>query len=369
MNWRQRFAAIQFSGEDRAQDYLKIAAYLENRKSLVETVDELYKRAARKGPTHPRAIIYDETSRGIRSGAGLGQSMSLYISPMERLLIESGEQSGHAIEALRLTANMLTYMKQMRSAVRKAIAYPSFLLVAACFYLAFVGIFLVPKFAALYNPMKWHGAGRILYLLGAFFHSPYVPVPFIAAALLAGGIYYTLPRWTGSVRTFFDRFPPWSLYRLFVGSSWMLALASLLKAEVPMISAIKQIMGLGENQEVEDLDEVDNPATPYLQERLVSMLRYLQSGKTIGVALEESGYNFPAPDLIDDIIFYADLPRFDDVLYKTAREFIESGSTRVNAISKVMNIGGIIAIGLSIMTMVFGLLSIYEQSVSHIHGM
>ncbi|MFR8205170.1 MAG: hypothetical protein ACLU99_01710 [Alphaproteobacteria bacterium] len=42
---------------------------------------------------------------------------------------------------------------------------------------------------------------------------------------------------------FFDNIPPWSLYKVFTGISWLLALSALVKGGTPVSTALRACCG------------------------------------------------------------------------------------------------------------------------------
>ena len=56
-------------------------------------------------------------------------------------------------------------------------------------------------------------------------------------------VLFTFPYWKGAGRATADKIPPWSIYRTFIGVSWLLALSALVRAGMPVSRAVRSLMG------------------------------------------------------------------------------------------------------------------------------
>jgi type II secretory pathway component PulF len=152
----------------------------------------------------------------------------------------------------------------------------------------------------------------------------------VAGIVLAlAAIVAAMPRWRGNLRIFFDRFAPFSIYRLVVGSGFLLAFSALQTAGVTVEKSLTRLSDL---------------ADPWLRERLDGALLGVRSGLNCGEALRNSGYVFPSQEVIDDLCVYAEYRGFGEALKLLADEWMEEGIEQVSAQMKVLN-------GLSIATL------------------
>ncbi|MDI8617262.1 conjugal transfer protein, partial [Salmonella enterica subsp. enterica serovar Lubbock] len=81
-------------------------------------------------------------------------------------------------------------------------------------------------------------------------------------ATLAVTVYRSLSVWTGNLRFWFDRFPPWSVYRRLQGASFILNVNAMLSAGIPIETAIRGL--------------VESSTSPWLLERLEAILRNIE---------------------------------------------------------------------------------------------
>ena len=61
----------------------------------------------------------------------------------------------------------------------------------------------------------------------------------VAVGILVAIFAVSLPYWIGPGRVQLDKFPPWSWYRIAQGSSFLLALSALMRAQVPITRALE----------------------------------------------------------------------------------------------------------------------------------
>ena len=65
---------------------------------------------------------------------------------------------------------------------------------------------------------------------------------FIGFVISIGLLIYSLPRWTGPVRRYLDRYPPWVLYRDFSGAMLIVSLSTLMRSGVSLRSSLERAL-------------------------------------------------------------------------------------------------------------------------------
>ncbi len=71
-------------------------------------------------------------------------------------------------------------------------------------------------------------------------------------------IIFTLPYWTGKIRSKFDLIPPWSIYRSVIGCGFLLSLSSLITAGIPTPEAIRIISRNASPWQEESVEFISN---------------------------------------------------------------------------------------------------------------
>jgi type II secretory pathway component PulF len=171
--------------------------------------------------------------------------------------------------------------------------------------------------------------------------------------VIIGIMMYSLPRWIGPTRARFDRFPPWSLYRLTNGSGFMLSTSALVKAGV---------------QVPEILRILKKDATPWYDERISGALKHVSNGVNLGEALYRTKLGFPDTDTVMDLRSYAQMDGFDEKLELLGRQWVESSVERVKVQMAFFKNLSIIMLGVVFGSITVGISSLNLQlmnSASH----
>lgn len=346
--WSKR----QFSEKERKRVYRKLATQLKNGVRLLDAIETLYKQAARKNEKHPHAVRYAAWRDGLSGGGKFADVLADWVPQTELMLIAAGERAGGLDKALLRTVDALSAGSQMKTAIRGAMIYPLILFAAAFIVMWGFGSFIIPPFAEVSDPKTWQGAAHHMYLLAEFTKTGLLPlVAVVVIALVA--VVYSMPRLTGNIRVTLDRLPPWSIYRLYMGSGFLTSLAALIKAGVAVQQAAQQLR---------------TGASPWLRERLDGLLLGLRSGRNLGVALHESGYGFPDQALIDDLQIYASMAGFDQNLEMLGREWLEEGIAQVEAQAAKLRGIAMVLMGTLIAWMAYGLFALQQQLTNSIQG-
>jgi hypothetical protein len=127
------------------------------------------------------------------------------------------------------------------------------------------------------------------------------------------------------------RMPPWSLVDTYQGAQFFDNLASLIGGGV---------------SELETLETIAPHANPWLRHRLDGAAKWVRSGKSLGLALELAGDNFPD---VATITYLQALPtddRYGMALDRFSARWFKRSLKRITRVAFVANIVGIAATGL-----------------------
>ncbi|KHK00242.1 Type II secretion inner membrane protein (PulF) [Desulfovibrio sp. TomC] len=276
-------------------------------------------------------------------GHNLGASLGDFATPEEIMLISSGQRSGRLPDGLELAAGLLAARQKIVGAVVSALAYPVFLFGVCMLLLGVVSVMVMPKFAMLSDPTKWHGAAAAFYRMTSFVASFSGVITLIVLLAIIATALVTLPAWTGRLRLFVENLPPWSIYRLTVGSVWLYTLATMMRSGIQLSHILESMI----NSEA---------VSPYLRERILAISIENGVGKNLGESMYDCGMGFPDQELIDDLRVYAVLPSFHRRMHELATEWMHDGVELVKRQSRLMNLMGIVLITalVSILAMAIG---------------
>ena len=342
--------------EKRIKIYLKLAAMIKYGKQLQASVISLRDRMVKKSKTEVVAVVLQDVVSRLEKGMKLADALDGYIPIGEQMLIRAGEQSGQLPAALELAVEQTLAAKDIKSQAISSLMQPIFL-----FSLLMAGLFIIsrvviPKLTAIFPVDKWQGPAKILYLATEFINSFWF-ILFIGILVFCGiAIVFSFPKWTGKLRSKVDILPPWSFFRIVVGSGWLMSLAALIRSGVTLVEAIKQMRDTAGNNY-------------WLKKRLNQTLFHLNNGMTLGEALDTSGTGFPDTEIIEDLITYASLPGFDDVLYKLGRDWMEGSRKMILRQGAQLKVAVIVLFGVVVGGVAFGVISLQMQLGSYFTSM
>lgn len=339
------WAKLNFTASKRIRIYSKLSKLLTNGVSVLEALEMLHKQAARKGAKEPVAVVLSEWINGVKNGEKLYIVMKSWIPESERQLVGAGEESGVLESAMLSVVEQVQAQKAMKGAIFGGISYPSVLLIMVMGLLWYFGTQIIPQFTRVSSASSWTGAAKSMAVMSDFVRNWSLLVIGSLAGVIAAFV-ASLPRMTGNIRVFLDKMLPYSIYRLWISSGFLLSLAALMKAGTRIEDALAMLR---------------ESASPYLKERIDGAIYGLRSGVNLGKALDQAGYGFPDQEIIDDLVIYADLSGLDSAIETVGRDWLESGVKTVQLQAKLLNGIGNLAMGFVVAWLSLGMNSISQQ--------
>ena len=315
------FDKLQFGTKARSRIWRKLAVCIKAGVTVGEALQMIWIHTSQDGrkPDHPVAKIISNWRKDISNGKTLGEAILPWVPESEQNLIAAGEKSD-LYQAIQDLLQIQDAKKKISGTIIKGLIYPVILALAGCGFLMMFATRIVPQFNEVLPVSKWHGPPVVMATAGAFF-THYIIVIFSLVVATIIGITISLPRWTGKLRITFDKIPPWSLYRLYSGSGFMLIMSSMLSAGSPPLKI---------------LDTIRKNSTPWLDERMAATERFVLGGKNIGDALYDTGFQYPDKETVLDLRAYAKQADFAEILRKISDIWIEESVGKVKAQTVVM---------------------------------
>lgn len=345
-NFTPLLAKVFLNQKERIRIYRKLAAMTRHGVSVAESILYLEERYSKS--YNPLTPVLAEISARINSGSKLHESMQGFIPAEEAMLIQSGVNSGKLQDSLELSVKLIKARQKIISSMWKALSYPALLICALITLLLVLSRYVMPKLAEVSEPKLWQGSAETLYQVTRFVDST-------AGTLLLAGVLIsfiisvaTIKIWTGKTRVHFDNIPPWSFYRLIIGSIWLFTISIMMKSGIQLSQAMNDMLATPDS-------------SPWLKERLNSVKAQLNLGKGLGQALDDSGYQFPARTIIEDLRVYSKLPNFNSQLHLIAEEWLEEGMETIKVQAKVINFACIIGIIFMISNIILAITSLQQQ--------
>lgn len=333
----------------RLKVYKKLASLLGNRFSLMSALDIMYDSITDcgKNPSEPMAIAIASWGKSLQNGYAFSDALKGWAPSRERLMLSVGDMSDLESALLNLI-KVAEGTEKMLKPIIGAIAYPSFLLLMSVLVIYAIGAYMVPPMEEAAPNAKWSGTAKDLVAVSHWIQENWL-LAFSFFPVLFGTIYATIGIWTGPTRTAIDDCPPWSLYKMFMGITWLLSLSALIKAGVPISVALSNLR---------------KDSNRYLKERIDKAMDFIKNGDNLGQALSKTKLNFPDKDVVADLRIYAELDNFEEALDKLANDWLDESAESVEAKASILNMGAMFAISGIIAWAVFGVFEMQDQITS-----
>lgn len=313
--WRR----MTFSMKTRMGLYERVGAYVENGVDIVTTMQTIRRRYEQKRSTKKKALILKEWIEVMEYGGEFHDAIKDWVPSSEHMLIAASHGSdGGLVAGLREARVLSGASAKAKGAIMGGTVFPLVLFAMIIGMLIMFQIQMVPIFKTLLPIPKWPDSAQTLNTLSSFMKNNLI---FVLGFLFAGSavIAWSLPRWKGPMRVkIFDKIPPWSIYRNYQGSSFLIALASLMKGGTSTYDALRSM---------------HSTASPWMQSHLDRMMYLTRQGpENPGEALDTG---LLSDDDAGDIKDYSQLNSFPDAVYIIGQRSLEEG---VQAIQMKMDV-------------------------------
>lgn len=346
--WFAQFR-VGMAGKARLKVYKKLASLLRNRFSLMNALDIMYGSITDNGKntSEPMAIAIASWGKSLQNGFAFSDALKGWAPSRERLMLSVGDMSDLESALLNLI-RVAEGTEKMLKPIIGAIAYPSFLLLMSVLVIYAIGAYMVPPMEDAAPNARWTGSARDLVNVSHWIQANWL-LAFSFFPALFGIIYATIGIWTGPTRSAIDNCPPWSLYKMFMGITWLLSLSALIRGGVPISVALTSLR---------------KDSNRYLQERIDRALSFIKNGDNLGQALSKSKLDFPDKEIVADLRIYAELDNFEEALDKLANDWLDESAEAVEAKASVLNMVAMFAISGIIAWAVFGVFEMQDQITS-----
>lgn len=336
----------RMSNSARLKVFKKIAALMKNRFSLMNALDMIHDGFTNggKNPNEPMAIAIAAWAKALQNGLPFSDALKGWAPDRERLMLSVGDVSDLESAILNLIKVTEGSTKMIRPIIG-AIGYPSFLAMVSVLIIYGIGVYMVPPMIEAAPGVRWRGIAESLYNVSVWIEKNWL-IAFAILPVLMFIIYFTIGIWTGKIRAFFDNIPPWSLYKVFAGISWLLALSALIKGGTPVSIALRSLR---------------KDSTKYLQERIDKTLVFINNGDNLGQALMKTGLNFPDKEIVADLKIYSELDNFEEALDNLANSWLDESVYLIEQKASILNMVALLTVSGVIAWAVLGVFAMQDQ--------
>lgn len=294
-----------FSTKHRLELYHKFESYLADGIPVDQILSTLARSYKKSKSRRSVGLILTKWNEDLEAGSSLSEIIGKWAPSGEAMMIKAGEESGDLIGAFKNVIKATEAEQKMKSTIYKAMGYPSALLIMMAGLMFIFAVFSMPPMVEVLDPELWPSMAKSLYNVSQFIQFQGIYVVILIGALVFA-IVRSLPKAPGEYRDMLDNFPPWSLYKTYQSSVFLISLSGMLNAGKDMESAIKEMREL---------------SSPYVSFHLRNMLISLNVGRDAGEAIngkfidEETGM---------DIEMYGALSDIEKSLYRIGDNAIEN---------------------------------------------
>ncbi|MBW5814210.1 MULTISPECIES: type II secretion system F family protein [Yersinia] len=266
---------------------------------------------------HPYGDLVDDCLESL-SDNGAGRTLEDVLAawgPLEEAaLISAGMRSGKLPETLLQASKLVEARRRILTLVGKMSLYPLLLFCLGGGMLVINGAYLIPTLRKISDPKNWSGALGFMHLLANFTDKQGAAVV-SAVAIMMGLVLWSIPRWRGRLRRIADNMVPWSVYQDIQGAVFLMNMAALLRANVQTLAALQILLPF---------------SSPWLQERLGSIIARVEQGDHLGKALRNSGYQFPSKEAANYLSLLTEGDGAPDIIGRYGDRWLEQTLERVN---------------------------------------
>lgn len=336
---------MQFNAVVRERFYRKLAQLLKNGVSVDRALKQLSAIEQRRG-RKTLARMMRRWQSDIENGQSFGLCLRAFVPATESLLLETGSQSGKLYGALLNVIDVVSQQRRISSTIKRAGAYPLVLVLMLVAALLTTAYKIIPTFTEILPIEQWSGAPLFVANI-SFFIQDYGFMILMTVIGLLVSISLSMARWTGATRLWVETIPPWSIYRMWQGSAFLLSLASMMTAGVKIDEKSLKLIASG--------------SSPYLRERARAISQRISGGQNLGEAMASTGHSFPDAELIDDFRIYASLKGFDQNVINVTKEWVSDVEQQIESAMRIINGATLVLIALTIGTILMSLFGIVQQ--------
>lgn len=330
---------IRFGLKVRISLYERIASFLDAGIDLNAALEKIQSRY--KKTRDYRATVLSKWLAELKKGKTFSSAIKDWIPPSEFMLIDAGIQTGDPAGGLRKTIVLAKSSAENKAAIIGGLIMPIFLFLMLFFMVLGFKIKMVPVFEGILPLEEWPDMARSL---NEFSTSVYDNLGLIVSLMVGSfvGIVATLNIWHGKIRSYFDYLPPWSLYKGYQGSSFLISLAALMAAGVPSFKAV---------------ETMDESASPWMKYHLKKILAEMKRGGNTGTALNTGMLDKETAGNIED---YSELGTFENAIEIIGTTALSDSVTKTKARMKVISTLLLFVVAGSVVTIYYSIFDLQQ---------
>lgn len=245
--------------------------------SIVEAIETLTERETRDDARRVMVRIREQLGAGLSFSAALEAQPAVF-PPLYVATVRANEQTGALVEAIERFIAYRAQAELMRRRIVSASIYPAMILGVGLLVIAFLLLYVVPRFSLVFQDLgeRVPLMSRLLLEWGRFAHA-HGPELLVGAGLFAAAGAWALGRAPVRAALFrqIQRLPRIGAWvRVYQLARFYRALGMLQRAGIPILAALDMVSGL---------------LPPGLQPALAAARRDIRDGRSVSAAFEAQG--------------------------------------------------------------------------------
>lgn len=307
---------LHFNQPRRILLYRRLSAFIGAGVPFKDALEKIHQRYIDRRDA--RALMLRHWLQHIKAGHTVADAMRPWAPTGECLLLEAAQTTGNLAEGFSRSAWLSELSGRIKGRFASAISYPIIILSLLLLVTIWFSVSLVPTFAEAIPAAQWQGQARQLYQVSELLrrYGLWLPAPLLC---LLAVFLWSIPRWRGPWRTRLDSCPPYSFYRMYQATVFLVSLAAMTRAQIPLYEA---------------LGNIQQHSCPWLRDKVKRMRLLLQTGAHPGDALSSSLFD---QETLDDLHVYGMLGDLNTMLETMSEYIVQVSLQRVAAMSKTLN--------------------------------
>lgn len=314
------YLKFKFGMKERLNLYERLAAFTKEEFPLFDSLQKFKTRYDKKKDFRGKIIAY--WLEDMKYGASLSDVLQGWVPDAELNLIQAGEEGKGIDQGLDEAIKFAKSAQKIKNTIVSGSTYPVILLLVVLGFIAMFSVKLAPTYLGILPLERWPSMGQNLY---NFSHAivSYWYMLFAGLGVMGFIISKTIGIWIGQTRELFDKVPPWSVYKVYQASAFLISLASMMQSGTPLNDSLKKIK---------------KSCSPWLAEYIGSMEKNLKKGgKNFGSHLDVGLLD---EETAGDVIDYSELGKFEQAVYtigeKNLEESVEKIELRMAMVKNLM---------------------------------
>ena len=301
---------LRFKLKDRISIYEKLQSYIEEEFPVYDSLLKFKQRYDKKKDFKGKIIGF--WLEKIKKGDSFSKAIAGWVPESELNLIAAGENGTGIADGLKEAIKFANSTQKIKSTIIGGAMYPIVLLLVVFVFTAMFSKQIAPAYLDILPLERWPSSGQTFYLMSKFLVD-YWMVLLMCLIGISVTIGLTIGKWTGSLRKIADKFPPWSVYKVYQASSFLIGLASMMRSGIPLNDS---------------LIKMKKSSSLWLATYLDEMIRNLRhGGKNFGKHLDVGLLD---DETAGDVVDYSELGKFEVAIYSIGEKNLEESVQKIN---------------------------------------